>query len=485
MLKQKYKYVITALVLILLISSRFVLLDRSARFIWDESDDLLRMQQIYDNHRITLVGPISGNNINIYGSLSYYMLMPFTVAMDFDPLGPAFGTAFYSVVMIALLAYFFSKKLKWSYAVAILFLLAIFPFVQTGRWAWNPHYIPFWQTLSLLVLLIPGIKKRWYLWILIGFLQGLGIHNHWYAIFSMAGVFMAMAIHFLKEKKWKELVAYVIGGFGAILPFIVFDLLRPPGLFISRLLYFSPITQGTEAGFKIDYVARLWQLPYQFIHYFFQNDVFTIIFIVVLAGYAYHVFRHGQKQKFLLLIPVVVQIACLIFISNQINDHYYLPAVIFFLLFLCMPDDKKRFSFFQKSILIIFITLSIPASISEITKNDWSTNISRTKKITRLISDNIDGKRCNIMAIASQDSGTTGKKYRDLLEVWGTKILNKEEYTDYDCLFVVSTSDIKTIQKDPSYELDLIRKNKPVHVWEVEGEWKLYKFVRTLDAHAK
>ncbi len=116
----------------------------------------------------------------------------------------------------------------------------------------------------------------------------------------------------------------------------------------------------------------------------------------------------------------------------------------------------------------------MPANIEEILKNDWSTNIRRTKAITTHMSQNIED-RCNVLAIASTDSGTTGKKYRDLLEIWGTKILSKEEYTDYDCLFVVSTSDLKTVKRDPSYEMDLVRATQPIKIWEVEG-WYLYKF---------
>ncbi len=263
----KYRYyLLTIVAILILILSRFILLDQSARFIWDESDDLLRMKSIFENRRITLVGPISGNNINIYGSLSYYMLMPFAVALNFDPLGPAIGTAFYSVILVVSLAYFFYKKLHWSFSVAVLFLTFVFPYLQSGRWAWNPHYIPFWQSLSMMVLLIPQLQKKWYVWVVVGLLQGLGIHNHWYAVFSMAGVFIMMAVYFRHQKEWKPLIGYCIGGFLAILPFIVFDLLRPPGLFISRLLYFSPVVSTGLETEGIDYISRLWQLPYQYFY---------------------------------------------------------------------------------------------------------------------------------------------------------------------------------------------------------------------------
>ena len=481
--KQFKPYLVTIFALLLLIISRFVLLEQSARFIWDESDDLLRMKEIYDHKRITLVGPIAGNNINIYGSLSYYMLMPFAASMHFDPLGPVVGTAFYSVIFAVLLAYFFYRKMYWSFPVATIFLTLVFPFVQTGRWAWNPHYIPFWQTLSLCIFLIPQVRKKWWAWIIFGFLQGLGIHNHWYAVFAVIGIGIALAVYFLPLKKVKPLLAYLLGAAISVLPFILFDILRPPGLFISRFLYFNPLTQSLNDTQQIDYLSRIWQLPYQFFHYFFQEQFPALFFMGVTAVYIVVLYRRKRYKKCILLIPVIMQIVALMFIRTQVNDHYFLPAVIPFLLFLAFPGEEKGFSFLQKSILVLFLAFSLPAGIEEIFKNNWSTNIRRTKAITHLIQDNLEG-RCNVLAIASTDSGTTGKKYRDLLEIWGTKILGKEEYTDYDCLFVVSTSNLATVQKDPSYELNLVRKNYPKNTWTVE-DWHLYKFVRAPSVHTK
>lgn len=476
-------YILTLFVLLLLILSRFILLDQSARFIWDESDDLLRMKEIYENRRITLVGPISGNNINVYGSLSYYMLMPFTVIMNFDPMGPVVGTAFYSVFTAVILAYFFYKRMHWSYPAALILFTATFPFIQTGRWAWNPHYIPFWQTLSLVIFLIPQLRKKWFIWVFFGFLQGLGIHNHWYAVFSMIGVFIALSLYYIPQRKWKVVGGYIMGGMVAISPFIIFDILRPPGLFISRLVYFSPLTQEVPNAETIYYVSRLWQLPYQFFHYFFQAQFPAIFFMMVVLVYSYVLYKREKYIKLLLLLPVLTQVFLLIVVRTQINDHYFLPAVIPFLLFLSLPDEGKSFSFLQKSILVLFVAFSLPASIEEILKNDWSTNIRRTKAIAHIMQDNITGQ-CNVLAIASTDSGTTGKKYRDLLEVWGTKMLGKEEYTNYDCLFVVTTSDLVTIQNDAAYEMNLVRNTKPQKVWNVEG-WNLYQFVRVPSSHTK
>ncbi|OGK13108.1 hypothetical protein A3A93_04510 [Candidatus Roizmanbacteria bacterium RIFCSPLOWO2_01_FULL_38_12] len=473
----KYSKALLIFALSLLIISRFILLDRSARFIWDETDDLRRMKEIYENRRLTLVGPISGNNINIYGSLSYYMLMPFAVAYDFDPIGPVVGTATYSVIIILLLSFLLSKKYSWQYPFAILFLAAVFPLVQSGRWAWNPHYIPFWQVLSLTLLIINYKNKSRYLWVLAGLLQGLSIHNHWYAFFSVVGFSIALFILFLREKRLRQFWFFVSGVLLAILPFVVFDIMRPPGLFISRFLYFSPVVQN-ESGFNIlNVLQRIFTLPYQFLYYFFQNHILTILFIPIFLFYLVKVIRGESLFKKLLLIPIAAQIIGLSIISTQVFDHYFISAVIFFILFLAIPDEKLKFSKNHILLLLIFIMLSIPADIYEVTKNEWDTNIKRSKAITDILAENIEVQRCNVIAIASKDSGITAKRYRDMLALRDVYIMGHEEYRDYECLFVVSTSDLNTIKKDPVYELDLVRNISPVKVWNVEGDWKVYKFV--------
>ena len=474
---QKYFKLLLVLALSLLLISRFVLLDRSARFIWDETDDLRRMKEIYEHKRLTLVGPISGNNINIYGSLSYYMLMPFAVAYNFDPIGPVVGTATYSVILILIFSYLLAKKYSWQYPLAVLFLSAVFPLVQSGRWAWNPHYIPFWQMLSLTLFLLIYKSKSWYLWILAGLLQGLGIHNHWYAFFSVLGFSIALFILTSKEKRLLQFWFFLAGVILSILPFVVFDLLRPPGLFISRLLYFSPVFQN-ESGFNIITVLqRIFTLPYQFLHYFFQNHIFTLLFIPFFLWYLVSVFKQRSLFKKLLLIPIMAQIIGLSIISTQVFDHYFISVVIFFILFLAIPDEKLRFSKNHIILLVMFIVLSLPAGVYEITKNEWSTNIKRSKDITDILSENIDGKRCNVIAIASKDSGITAKRYRDMLALRDIYIMGHEEYRDYECLFVVSTSGLAAIKKDPVYEIDLVRNDSPVRVWNIEGDWKVYKFV--------
>lgn len=437
------------------------------------------MQRIYENKKITLVGPISEDNLSIQSSLSYYMLLPFAVAYKFHPIGPTIGTAFYSTLLILVLSFLLNKYFNWSFAVAVLFLTPIFPLLQAGRWAWNPHYIPFWQASSLLLIVFAYKKPYWYWWIPAGLAQGLAIHNHWYSAFTLFAFILILAIQSIREKEYRRVIFFCLGSFLAILPFILFDIRHPPGLFLTRFIYFSPFaSMGRQSLDILALISRFLNNSFQFLNYFFQNKTITTFMSIPIVVYAvYALIKSSTFLKKLLIIPILLHLFCLSFIGSRVFDHYLLPAVVFFLLFLMIPDKSKKFSKFQFLVLSLIVLFSIRPSITEITKDTWETNINRTNKIVTIISQNIGNQRCNVFVAASPDIYTTGKRYRELLYVKHIPVMGKEEYRDYECLFVISVSSLETIQNDPAYELDLIRKNEPVGIWQIEKTpWIVYKF---------
>lgn len=476
---KKWWWILPVIAVVLLIASRFIWLDRSARFVWDESDDLVRMKEIWDNKRLTLVGPISESNVNIYGSLSYYMLMPFAVAYNFNPVGPVVGTAFYSTIFILLLAFFLHKNFKLDPSLVLFFLIPIFPFLQTGRWAWNPHYVPLWQLLSVMAIFFASKRKGLLsklLWVGAGVFSGLTIYCHWYAVFAVGGLFLAICCWPLACRKGDFPKAFLFG-IGVILswlPMVVFDLKNPPGLFLTRFIFFGPWAKGGGEVNYFEVISRIPKLSFVFVNYFFQNPMATWGGLGILGVYFIKIVSGSKKRKLLLLLPVLANIIGLALVGPHMFEHYLLGSVLFFVLFLLIPDNNGRSSSFQKIILIYFFVFSLKPAILEITKNTWMTNIGRTRKIADIVQQNIGKQRCNVFVAASPDQNTTGKRYRDLLKVRGINLMMKEEYRNYECLFVISTSGWEKIQKDAAYELDLVRNNQPVGKWQVE-DWFVYK----------
>ena len=134
----------------LLLFTRFYNLEHTTRFTRDESSNLMDMHRIFVEKKLTLIGPIDVNNIIIYPSLTFYMLLPFSIIDNFSTSSPAVGTAFYGIVTIFILLYLIKKiNKKLLIPMAILFLVW-HPLLETNRWAWNPHLVPLMQALALL-----------------------------------------------------------------------------------------------------------------------------------------------------------------------------------------------------------------------------------------------------------------------------------------------------------------------------------------------
>lgn len=488
-----FKLFLTSICLLVLFLSRYVNIERSARFTRDESSDLLRIKAIYTAKQLTLVGPIGLNNTSIHGSLSYYMIMPFAVAYGFDPIGPVVGTGFYSIIFILIFAFLLSRFFYRPFWLTVLFLSFVFPFLQAGRWAWNPYYIPFWQIIALAFGLFAYTIKdkdqtknivKFALWIMAGFALGLTVHNHWYAVFSVAGVEFILLLQLLKDFK-KNVKIFTFFSFGiflaAILPFLVFDLKNPPGLFLTRFLYFSPLANQSHTSLTLTTLMRDLGLYLKVnINYFFQNGFVTNVFLVLLFIYLFYVYKYSLvPKKIILLIPAIFQITGLVILRADPLPYYFLAGSVFILLFILIPDKKSRFSFLQKIVLCYFFLFSLYPAFQEITKNDWTANIGRNRKIVDIIAKNFINQRCNVFVPASPDRDGTGAKYRDLLKIRNIPVLENDEYNNYSCIFIVTTSNLQTIENDPSYELGLIKGLKPTNEWQAE-DWKIYKFVTKL-----
>ncbi len=70
------------LYLVILLFTRFYQVAYTARFTQDESGFLVRLHQIYDERKITLIGQVNDQG-KVFGSLTVYLLLPFAIIGDF------------------------------------------------------------------------------------------------------------------------------------------------------------------------------------------------------------------------------------------------------------------------------------------------------------------------------------------------------------------------------------------------------------------
>lgn len=455
---------------IALIASRTINLNKTARFIWDESSDLVNIHEIYVDKKLTLIGPISEDGSKVFGSLTYYMYLPFAVAGNFDPISTAYGAAFWGIItglLLLYLVYKVNKKLVWLFAPIIILW---YPLVETGRWAWNPNLIPFWVILALIFYLGKGNFSKF----LSGLFVGLSVHHHYLAIFAAAGLGLVIIKDCLESKKWKSIFSYAGGVILALAPFVLFDLTHPPGLFLSRILYFNNL------GPKIGFLDNLFSVVNGTFLYFVQIPLIAIIFAIIILFLILIDIKTRSKAIYFFL-AFIVQLVGVAFASN-FYPHYILAGIPFLVVYLIYPRKNygAKITFATMFILLISSIITFPA---QITKVIWESDISSTRFIANTIRQEItfsDLKNNNIAVLASPDTNTYGRRYRDLLLIKNTPLLNKGQYEISDHLFVVTTSNLETVREDPAYEIKDFKDGPLIKSWNVPGsDWKVFLLARS------
>ncbi len=468
------KYLFWIIFICLLAFTRFYNLDSTARFTEDESKDLVGMHQIFVDKKLTLVGPTNEQGTKVFSSLTFYMLIPAAVIGKFDPISPHYGAAFWGILTSLLIIYFAKKNNpKTTYLVAAL-TLVWFPLLETSRWAWNPNLIPFWIILALILVQSPNKYAKF----ASGLFFGFSVHSHYYSIFAVAIFMFLISLFWFLKKKTINIVFLALGFSVSILPFLIFDLRHPPGIFIPSLFSQSK-SASTIPSLNLVLTklsSNIWGLMMKYTQLLYLALPLAILTLLLII-------QDFKRRSFSLFYfaPWVFQCLAIVFIP-QFFPHYLIPGLIFFLVWVLYKrgGSAKNFSYLILATLILGGMFSIR---SQLTKTTSAPSISVAREIEKFIKKEITDnnlKNVNIAVLGSPDQTTTGKKYRDLLLVDGnTHILTKDEYIFSDHLFIVSTSSEAEVRSDPAIEMHRFRGGPLVGLSKIDNSgWVVYHFTR-------
>jgi hypothetical protein len=434
------------LLFVLIVFVRVYGLDDTARFTQDESTDLVRMQQYWQDKKITLVGPISTDNTKVFGSLTYYMQMPFAVAGNFDPVSPVYAMSFWGVLtalLVLVITARVNRKMLWA---AVILTVVWYPLLETSRWAWNPHLVLFWIALGITILVT---QKRTLFWnFAAGICFGLTIHHHYIAFLATAAFIGWQSFSLIWQRKYALATALFLGYAILFVPFLIFDLRHPPGLFINRYLLGegTPHVATTNGDIMERFIRGFMVAGLTIVkHQFFAAAVLITSMILIAADLL------KRSKSLLWLLPVLPQILISIVLENY-ETRYFLPGLLFYYLWLIHPRNDKKSSYLQRIVAGIIIAGSL-WTIPLVTQPEAQPTI----RVLRSASDSIAKiyqthpiKNANVAAVASPDSDLISLKYRDLLSLRHVPLRAASEYDASENLFVISTSDEMRVKGDDS-----------------------------------
>ena len=460
-------YFFLSLIFLFALFLRTYNLKQNSRFIWDESRALVDMHRIWEQKEITFVGPISEDNLKMFPSLTYYLLLPSTIIGDFDPLSPVTGCVLMG--MVVWLAYtFFTKKqsdkIKWL--VCSLLIAVFYPFIVTSRWAWNPNPILFWVSLSTIFLFI--FNRKFFSWFLAGLFLWLSIYHHYLSIFVVipATIFIPL----ISTKK-KNLFSFFLGSFMGIIPISLFEIKNH---YFLNWLEFSKSADSQLITLEASgYIQRLTASLSSFASMFSLPDwQWVIIFYLILVSIIY-LTRKRSAVKYVSLVFVVSMLFS--GVITHIFD-YYLYALVPFVLYLFINflfTSKSKLAYLPIFILII---LSGIKTTNLITSYPWQGDIQAVRNVTEIVLSDKSDKKTNIAALSSPDPNTKAQRYRDMILING-KILDRfDSYSDSRILYVVSSSpDKQVVRDDPAWEMELFR-GDPLTLQQQVSQYPFYLY---------
>lgn len=345
-------------ILILLLSAFLRLHNISSymQFLGDEGRDVLVAKDILHGH-LTLLGPRSSAGDFFMGPFYYYLITPFLLLFNYDPVGPAIMVALFGVATVFLI-YIVGRKFFGS--AAGLFAASLYttsPLVLAySHSSWNPDVLPFFSLLLIYYVYNTVTKsKSWKHYLLIGVLLGICLQLHYLSLFlAVIIAIYIFLIHRISKftiiSLFKKYLGILLGSIISLSPFILFELrhnfLNTRG--ILTFLFGNTVSYSTNANF-FETVAQVFfrifarlvvdfPVPAKTIHFTSLQLTLWGVFAMLLAiGSIIVLFKQKNKHISLLLgLWLFLSVFLFGFYKKEIYD--YLFTFIFPLPFLLVGN---------------------------------------------------------------------------------------------------------------------------------------------------
>lgn len=470
--------------IILAIFFRFYKLEQFATFLADQGRDAIIIKRIATFEHFTAIGPPTSVGHVFSGPFYYYFIAPWFWLFNFQPVGLAFGVAFFSILFI-LVNYIVIKKF-FNNTVAFIstvFLVFSSTMIEFSRFSWNPNPLPFFALLSYVVLIKSFEKKNYYLFILFGALISFSIQLHYLALFLIPPSTILFFAKMLEKKSNRKNI--FLGGIISVIsfivcsaPLIIFDLKHN---FLNAKSFIALIQSPNQiATNKIDNFFSTFNYLNQYSFHVNIPIIITSIVAIFLIFYCIYILRSFKSitslfnSLFLFLILTIIGVS---FYPGPKHAHYfgiiypfYYAVTAFFLSKLFVNSLGK----IALSALLIFYIFFNTQGYSFFYR-DQQNQIAHARKVASFLNTVIGNKPFNF---AVQPDSWQEDAYLYFLELNGKRPANREKQEVTDQMFVVC-GDPCNLYTTPSWNVTMFGKFKIQDHWSVEGV-TIYKLVHKL-----
>lgn len=449
-------------------------------FLGDQGRDVYIVRKFLTNFDLMFIGPQTSIGNMYLGPFYYYLMAPFLLAFNFNPVGPAIMVVLFSLLTTYMIYYIY-KNLFGSKLFALFssLLYAVSPVaIKYSNFSWNPNIMPFFSLLFFYLSYLIIFKSRYRFLPLLTFSLVMALNSHYLGLILLPVFACYSILYYLKTKKipnqiGRPLLVSIFILALSLLPLVLFDL-KHQGQNFQALIKFFTIRQTTvnlKAYKALPLIYPLFeQLNTRLIFAKITalgrigSLLFLISIIIALLT------KTVNKFKYLLLIIFMsVSLLSLGLYKQHIYDHYF--GFLFPILFIFFTSTLQILSKYKILLPLTVLMMTIPLYLS-LKYNTFTSpplnQVETTQKITSLISKEANNNSFNLALIAKNNYDPP---YRYFLEVDNQPLYTlKDKKTDQLFVICEPNPDIDCFPEgNPLWDIAAFGVAKVTESWQING----------------
>ncbi len=475
----KQKHLIPLFLLLVVgIFLRFYRFDAFVTFLGDQGRDAIIIKRILTLEHLPAIGASTSVGQIYLGPFYYYFISPWLAIFRFNPIGLAFGVAFFSSLYI--LINFLIVEEFFGILTAFLssgFIVLSSTLINFSRFSWNPNLLPLFSLITV-YFLVKSLKDfKWWFFVISGVFLSFSIQLHYLALLLFPPIAILFLIKFLEEKNKRKPLSFgfltlISSFFISSLPLVIFDL-RHNFLNLKNLLTFFKTSPQIGSNKLIDIFNSFLTLNrYSFnvrLNFLLSSAILVLVFIS---------FIFLLKQKGNIRIFLMFFIFCFLGISLYSGpkfSHYFGVIYPFYYIILAYFLSLLRTSLYGKAAILIFFVVYFYLNFQgySFLFNKGNYQIEKAKIIANKIFQNADQNKYSLTTLPERSSDAP---YRYFLEIWGKRPIEKDSLERANELFVVCEKECNLIIGNPQWNIAYFAPRKIVLTEKVNSV-TIYKLI--------
>lgn len=469
---------------------RFYRLPEFTMFLSDQGRDAIILKKIISFQHFPAIGAPSSVGQVYLGPFYYYLIAPFLLLFQMNPVGMSYGCAILSLFGIWI-TYKITEK-EFGNITALLFaIFLIFSSVtiEMSRFSWNPNLLPYFAFITLYLFYCVSKKLSVKYAVMFGAFFGFSLQLHYLAAILALPIGIYFIIQFLQSKqkiKYLFLIFISVISFVTVLfPLVIFDLRHNS---INSQNFLKLFSQGGVFQ-NASLISRISDVSVQVFQYVFSttlSSIFVALLSVFTLVWTILFIRTKISHFFYLNIFNIVFFICAFGLFNSPrHPHYYgqIYLSIFLVLAILFSQIYSRVKHLGKFIVLLFMVgyFCLNAIQYYFLYTSGNNQILHSKKVAESLAQKIDRKPYNIATLPVE---LTEDNYVYFLELLGLPPADRNKVEITQQMYVLCNKKPCDVLESSSWNITMFGPAKIDTIWEIDGI-TIYKLTHNIPKNKK